>query len=243
MKSDRIFWAALVLVSIGVTVLVVGSQKDVNNVSAESIAQVEVKDSTARDTYERFYYPNENEVNALIREASKFQEYDMENYMRDQRLPLKENKLRTAADHPPFVTLFSPWASIVRSADAAYQRMETPSPTDVRADAGDRTLSFLTESYRLPTEASSDFHVVLRQGDFVLQPAGEYEADSIDGNSMYDSGRDMKKTKERYIRENGHVIFWVGDQIDFEQPAELVFLFNGKDDYAVYELDFQKFIR
>ncbi|MEC0127487.1 hypothetical protein [Paenibacillus pabuli] len=109
-----------------------------------------------------------------------------------------------------------------------------------KSDIGE-TVIIQSTAYRKFADSFRNFHIVLRQGDTVLQPGGDgYITTSSKENVSYYKG--VVASEEKYTREEANTIFVPGKEIDFEKPVEVVFLYDGKDDYAVYELDFKKFI-
>nr|WP_154957421.1 hypothetical protein [Paenibacillus xylanexedens] len=237
-KGNIIFWsiiAAIVLI-IGIAALT-KSLSDSNDISVDEI------EATAVTTYDRYYYPGDFEIESLKNVAENFEGYDYSHYLENLELPLKENHLLTAEEYPPIISIYSPQSVIVREAYQAAQKMNQLSVEELRekSDIGE-TIIIQTTAYRNFADSFRKFHVVLRQGDTVLQPGGDgYVSTSSKKNVSYYKG--VVASEEKYTREEANTIFVPGKEIDFEKPVEVVFLYNGKDDYAVYELDFKKFIQ
>ena len=101
-------------------------------------------------------------------------------------------------------------------------------------------LVFYTAAYRTIYDSKFKFHIVLRQGGLVLQPGGSgYTVDEVERDVSYDGD---SSTGKKYTRELGHAIFAPTSEFDYEKPLEVVFLYNGTDTYAVYELDLNNFM-
>lgn len=235
-KGTIVFWSiiASVVLLIGIAVLD-KSQSGLDDVSAEEIEYKEVT------TYDRFYHPSDYVIESLKNKAEKFEGYDYSHYLENLQLPLKENHLVTAEEYSPIVSIYSPQSVIVREAYQAARKMDKISVEKLREKSGiGETVIIQSTAYRKFADSFRNFHIVLRQGDTVLQPGGDgYVTTSSKENVSYYKG--VVASKEKYTREEANTIFVPGNEIDFEKPVEVVFLYNGKDDYAVYELDFKKF--
>ncbi|GAS82379.1 hypothetical protein [Paenibacillus amylolyticus] len=235
-KGNIVFWSIIVLVVLFIVIAIIDKSLD-----KPDDVRASVTETTDITTFDRFYHPSAFVIDSLIRKAEGFEGYDYFNYLKGLRLPLKENALVTAKEYPPFVSLYSPQSIIVQNAYHASQKMNTYTAEEAKSDVIENVLSFKTTAYKDIYDTSKQFHVVLRQGETVLQPASNgYKSNSIKSNVSYDD--DLSPTSKQYNREEGYAVFSVGEEIDFNKPAEVLFLYNGKDDYAVYELDFKKFI-
>ncbi|WP_339234584.1 hypothetical protein MKX40_17820 [Paenibacillus sp. FSL R5-0517] len=230
-KGNIIFWSI-----IGSIVLLIGIAVLTKSAGGFNDASSDETDNKELTTYERFYHPSDYVINSLIRKGENLDEYGYLNYLKSFRLPIKENKIHYAKDYPPVITINTPRNIIVRESYRATQKMDSVTLDDMKSkiDMGD-TLVFYTAAYRTIYDTKFKFHIVLRQGDLVLQPGGSgYTVDEVEHDVFYDGD---SSTGKKYTREVGHAIFAPTSEFDYEKPFEVVFLYNGTDTYAVYELD------
>lgn len=198
-------------------------------------------DNKELTTYDRFYHPTDYVIDSLIRKGENLDEYGYLKYLKSFRLPIKENKIHYAKDYPPIITINTPRTVIVRESYLAAQKMDSVTLEDMKSKINSgEALVFYTAAYRTIYDSKFKFHVVLRQGDLVLQPGGSgYTVDEVEHDVSYDED---SSTGKKYTRELGHAIFTPTSEFNYEKPFEVVFLYNGTDTYAVYELDLNNFM-
>lgn len=233
-NGNRLFWIALIFVVIAAVSIFGGSfKRGSDNVEPKNTVVAEEENSV----FNSIFRPDDQVIQRLIDRAKGFEKYDMDWYWDSQKLSITENKLATASSYPPIVTLVGPRGLMLSEANESFQRMDSPTVDELRDKIQEGVVYFRTKAYRKFSDLG-EFHMVLKQGDKVLQPLIDYK---IDGEKDRVTYAKNSIGSGDFTREEGHVAFKLDE--DFDGPLTFVFLYDGKDDYAEYEFGTDMFFK
>ncbi|MDT0123862.1 hypothetical protein Q9R46_14470 [Paenibacillus sp. RRE4] len=204
---------------------------------------IEIFDSSSEKKYKEIFKLDDNEIGGFITSSLAMKERDLQGLEQRYTLPLIENHLTEMNNHPPIVLFQSPEYEIKK--EVYWTNRTTGYPLmshDWNRDLQDVFPILQGEKlhieikWRIPRDKiNSNGYIEARQGDniFVFRPSFPATYDKeVDENGI------------EYDTEKHNASFPADPNlVDYTSPLEIVVQYSGEDDYAVYELDFKKFIQ
>ncbi|OME41414.1 hypothetical protein [Paenibacillus odorifer] len=154
-------------------------------------------------------------------------------FEKTQRLTIIQDTMKI---NQPEVLVFTPYLGIVRQSFLKFDNYEDYSLADAK-----KLVSVFSKSGRISFEVMAlgnniDFaetiNIVLKQGDKILQPV------KINGKDDYARRSTSWPDSPAYI--NPLTANFDIKQIDFSKPAELIYLYAGKELSVTYKVDFSR---
>lgn len=168
-------------------------------------------------------------INDAIKKGSNADRSEMFQLEYNYFIKVTENHLDELKDFPPYVYFYSPYFQIILKSFNDSQKMITPSVEEMKGMIRKNVLDFYINAYGNDPSMGNNFHAVLKQGDVTIQP--------INGKISMSNAERVHILSENLPQYKKVVSasFQIDDRIDIDLPLSLVFIYSGKQDYAVYE--------
>lgn len=202
----------------------------------------EIFDSPSEKRFSEVFRPGDNEIGGLITSALVMEEGDLKGLEQKYTLPLIENHLTEMNNHPPVVLFQSPEYDIKK--EVYWTNRTTGYPLmshdwnrdlqDVFPIVNSDKLQIEIKWWIPKDKINSNGYTEARQGNNIF----------ISSKSLPTTyGKEIGENRLEYDTEKYDVSFPADPEIiDFTLPLEVIVQYSGKEDYAIYELDFKKFI-
>lgn len=182
-----------------------------------------------------FFNLSDEFIDSAIKSGINNSKSDMFKLEYSYFINVTNNNLGEFKKYPPYVYFRSPYYQIVKKAYDDSQKMITPTIEEMRGTIRANILDFYIEAFGNNLNMGENFHAILKQGNVEIQPVGGKVTISNSPeriNLLSDSAPKYKRTMI--------ASFMIDDRIDLSYSLSLVFIYSGKEDYAVYDFRAQQ---
>lgn len=215
---------AVVIASSLLCVSPVFAEADLNQVGA-STAKPSATPTSATIKNNIFSLSDQQMKNAIKIGADGLQ--SISKFQASQRLPIVEDKIKRLQ---PNVNLITPYYYISMRSYSASSNYEQFTLADAKKAkklfSSIDELGFSLRAFGDRIDFANNINVVFKQGSVVLQPR-------LSGNDEYASASGSNYTL-------AFMAYFDINKIDFSKPAELIYLYAGKELSVTYKVDFSK---
>jgi hypothetical protein len=153
-------------------------------------------------------------------------------------LPVLHNNIsgKFSKELQPEVLFTTNYYKIVEKSFEKFQKFDKLSFEDAKRETNNLFMQFRLTTYGDGVTMAGRFYCVLKQGDIVIKPFNDrlIGADGLSSNSS-NWPKFPAYTKQLVA------MFTDIDELNFSEPAELIFLYDGKEESVTYDLDFSKY--
>ncbi|WP_145323003.1 hypothetical protein [Paenibacillus xylanexedens] len=192
--------------------------------------------------FSNLFRPSDREVGEMIASALTMNEDEIRKLEEENTLPLIENHLFEMHDNPPIVTFKTTEYEIIeklywdnRTRGSAFVYTDQKLSLVDRFPVLKRSILNLHVKWLLPKDKlNTNGNIRIRQGGKIVQFQTQYPPSYSTEVSEDGIEYDVEEYNASFPADP--------KQIDFTLPLEVIVQYSVENDYAVYELDFKKFI-
>ncbi|MNC11341.1 hypothetical protein D3C75_590350 [compost metagenome] len=224
-KKERIIFFIVIISIFSIAIIILGTY---------------LFQSESKRVFNSIFNPSRSDISRFIHEGVNSEYSDLKRLGREHQLILKNNHLKIAASRPPVLYFESPEYLIQKKAksyyETSYEGLKVDEAARILRDASS-TWHFSFITYEAPGDPTTNFKIVMRQGDSSSESHVRYYGDSAEYSTAKIQGVEYVSAARGLLIESS------SNQFDLSKPIEVVIYYDNNDDYAVYELDLKSFAK